>query len=171
MAQHRDAPAFQEYAASMMARTAYRVLSLEGRGLLYSMRLECWVNGSLPGDPAVLARVLGFAAERVAQVLPELESFFVSDDNGALRCPELDDYRGHLEERRSKQSQGGKAGAAKTNAVRGGAPPARPTGKPQAARESLVKQSPVQSSKTKSLEGKPSDDAWLSDYERASRGH
>lgn len=59
MAQHRDPPAYQEYAASMMARTEYRVLSLEGRGLLYTLRNECWVNGQLPADPATLARVLG----------------------------------------------------------------------------------------------------------------
>ena len=55
MAQHRDPPAYQEYAASMMARTEYRVLSLEGRGLLYTLRNECWVNGQLPADPATLA--------------------------------------------------------------------------------------------------------------------
>lgn len=34
MAQNREAPAFQEYAASLMARTDYREMSLEGRGLL-----------------------------------------------------------------------------------------------------------------------------------------
>jgi len=41
MAPNRTAPAYQEYAASMMARFEYRTLTLAHRGLLYSMRLEC----------------------------------------------------------------------------------------------------------------------------------
>jgi uncharacterized protein YdaU (DUF1376 family) len=170
MAQHREAPAFQEYAASMMARTAYRVLSLEGRGLLYSMRLECWVNGSLPAHPATLARVLGFTAEQVARALPELAEFFVPD-GGTLRCPELDNYRAHLEDRKARQSAGGRAGAAITNGARQHSAAAGAAGRPQVGRESLVKLSSVQSSKAKSLEGKASSDEWLTEYERASSGH
>jgi len=41
MTPNRTAPAYQEYAASMMARLEYRTLTLPQRGLLYSMRLEC----------------------------------------------------------------------------------------------------------------------------------
>ena len=52
MAQNREPPAFQEYAAAMMAKTDYRLMSLAGRGLLYTMRLECWVNLTCP-PPAV----------------------------------------------------------------------------------------------------------------------
>lgn len=44
-----------------MAKTEYRVMSLEARGLHYMMRLECWVNRELPEAPAVLAKVHGFA--------------------------------------------------------------------------------------------------------------
>ena len=46
MAQNREPPAFQEYTASVVAKTEYRVMSLESRGLHYTMRLdlECWVN-------------------------------------------------------------------------------------------------------------------------------
>ena len=79
MAQHRDAPAFQEYAASMMARRDYRLLSLEARGLLYTVRLECWVNFSLPSAPDQLAKVLGFEVQQVERALPELRPFIVID--------------------------------------------------------------------------------------------
>jgi hypothetical protein len=169
MVQHRDAPAFQEYAASMMARTAYRLLSLEERGLLFTMRLECWVNGSLPASPTVLARVLRYDAGQIERALPALSPFFTYTD-GLVRCPELDDYRTHLDDRRKRQSEGGKAGAAKTNKVRDRSPPSRPTATPRLARESLVKQSPVQQSKAKGIEGEAIHSKWLSEYERESNG-
>lgn len=174
MAQHREAPAFEEYAASMMARTGYRVMSLGGRSLLYTLRLECWVNGCLPADASLLARVLGFDAAEVERLLPEVADFFVIDGSG-ISCPELDDYRAHLEDRRTRQSQGGKAGAAKTNRLRKPQDDREPVagqaaGKPQARRESLVKPSLAKLSKTKVLNEAVSPDPWLNDYERASQG-
>ena len=170
MTQNRDAPAFQEYAASMMARTEYRVLSLEGRGLLYSMRLECWVNGGLPSATPMLARVLGFEAEPVERALAELKAFFTID-NGMYRCQELDDYRAHLEERRQRQAEGGRAGAAKTNKGRSRSAPSKPSGTPRVPRESLVKQSQVQPNQTQAVQDRGANQEWVNEYERASRGH
>jgi hypothetical protein len=46
MAQHREAPAFQEYPASIMARIEYRAMTLEGRGLFITLRYECGLTGS-----------------------------------------------------------------------------------------------------------------------------
>jgi hypothetical protein len=173
MTQHREAPAFQEYAASMMARTDYRVMSLEARGLLYTMRLECWVNGSLPSPPVMLARVLGFPVEQIERAWREVSAFFI-EEAGSLHCPELDDYRAHLQDRRDKQAAGGRAGAAKTNMARTGSAPSRSagraTGRPRDARESLVQTSPVQPSQAKRLNGEALKDQWLNDYERASNG-
>lgn len=173
MTQHREAPAFQEYAASMMARTDYRVISLEARGLLYTMRLECWVNGSLPSPPAVLARVLGYPADQIERAWPELGAFFI-EDAGAIRCPELDDYRAHLQDRRDKQAAGGRAGAAKTNMARASTTPSRLAGKASSrarvARESLVQPSTEQTSQEKRFQNEVSQDQWISDYARASNG-
>jgi len=173
MTQHREAPAFQEYAASMMARTDYRVMSLEARGLLYTMRLECWVNGSLPSPPAVLARVLGYPVAQIERALPEVGSYFI-EDGGALRCPELDDYRTHLQDRRDKQSAGGRVGAAKTNMARTGSAHSQaasnPATKARGSREFLVKTSPEQTSQAKRLHGEVSSDGWIDAYERASNG-
>ena len=170
MAQHRDPPAFQEYAASMMARTDYRVLSLDARGLLFTLRLECWVNRSVPGNPAVLARVLGFDAARVEKALAEITPFFVADD-GNLRCPELDDYRAHLDQAREKLSAAGKAGAAKTNGSRSGPATSTPPAIPRPPRGPLVKQSPNQFNTAKSLDERPLTDPWVREYERVSNGH
>lgn len=115
MAPNRTAPAYQEYAASMMARFEYRTLTLAQRGLLYSMRLECWVNQFLPESPEVLARILGFDTAEIAAELPYVMPFF-DVENGRITSPDLEIYRQRVEGIRERQAQGGKAGAAKTNA-------------------------------------------------------
>lgn len=119
MAQNRDAPAYQEYAASMMARVEYRIMPLVARGLLYTIRLECWVNRSVPKDPVVLARVLGCELSEIEGALPYVMPF-LAESGESLICPELEDYRTHLAGVRDRQSEGGKAGAAMTNQRRSG---------------------------------------------------
>jgi len=115
MAQNRSAPAYQEYAANMMARFDYRTLSLAQRGLLYSMRLECWVNQFLPESPEIIARILGFDRAEIAAELPFVMSFF-DVQNGRIFSPDLEAYRDRLNSIRERQAQGGRAGAEKTNA-------------------------------------------------------
>jgi hypothetical protein len=105
--QGRDAPAFQEYAASMMSRMEYRLLNLNQRGLLYTLRLECWVNQSLPRDPKKLAIVLGLQIDEVTTALPSLAKFF-NISGELLTCAELEKYREHVQDRRNRQSEGGK---------------------------------------------------------------
>lgn len=139
MTQCRSAPAFQEYAAAMMSRFEYRTLTLAQRGLLYSMRLECWVNQFLPDSPEIIARMLGFDRAEIAADLPFVMSFF-DVQNGRIFAPDLEAYRSHLNSIRERQAQGGKAGAEKTNArksrtgkgVRGksGKPTANPSSEP-----------------------------------------
>ncbi|RYY90117.1 MAG: DUF1376 domain-containing protein [Chitinophagaceae bacterium] len=155
MAQQRDAPAFQEYAANMMARTEYRLMSLAERGMLYTMRMECWVNRRLPADPQKLSRVLGLDLDDVARVLPSVMSFFAEVD-GQIHCPELDAYRAHIDAIREKQSKGGRQGAVKTNTKKmttdvaprpdrvSGMPQGEPTGYPRVSRGSLVQSNSVQ---------------------------
>jgi hypothetical protein len=177
MAQNREAPCYQEYAASMMARIEYRTLTLAARGLLYSLRLECWVNRKVPADPRTLARVLGFDADEVCEALPSLAPF-VAVDGAFLICPELEDYRAHISGIRERQSQGGKQGAAKTNSKHEKPPtpdgPGNSPGNPRLTRESVVKSSPVKSSPVKQspdvLTVGEVADPWVSEYDRASNG-
>jgi hypothetical protein len=173
MAQNREAPAYQEYAAATMARTHYRVMTLAERGLLYSMRLECWVNRSVPADPHMLARVLGYDAGEVVNALPGVMPFFTSDGR-EITCPELEDYRAHLAAIREKQSSGGKQGAAKTNSKRLPAEhptqPGDPPGNPRVTCGSLVKSSPVKPNSIQVLTVAPIDDPWVNEYDMASNG-
>lgn len=45
---NRDAPAYQEYAETIFAQLPFRTMTLQECGLLYTMRLECWVSMRLP---------------------------------------------------------------------------------------------------------------------------
>lgn len=108
----RDAPAYQEYAASMLANSRYRLMSLAERGLLDTLRRECWVNGGVPAKPATLARMLGCDAAEIDASLPAVMPFFAIKD-ALIVCPELDDLRATYSERRERQAAGGKRSAEK----------------------------------------------------------
>lgn len=174
MAQSRDAPAYQEYPANFMARIQYRVMSLAERGLLLTLRHECWVNKQVPADPRILARMLGFEVNEVSAALPAVMPFFALA-GGCIVCPELDAYRAHLEGIRERQSQGGRQGAAKTNSkhtkplTNDG--PGDSTGDPRVRRESLVQLSSVQPSSIQVLSETPVSDEWVNEYDSASNGY
>lgn len=184
MAQNRDAPAFQEYAATLLAKADFRSMSAEAKGVCWQMRLECWVNKTVPADPARLSRYLGEEKALIERVLPELMPFF-SSDGDRIRSPELDDYRAHIEGIKEKQSAGGKKSAAKrlensgspkTKASKGFAADRsdfKDTSKHPASNFqvlSSVQSSPNQSNPTQPVERISPGLEWLNDYDRASNG-
>lgn len=117
----RSAPCYQEYAADWLADRGFRSMSAVERGVLYTLRLETWVNGSVPADPAALARVLGLdLAEVQAGLTQRVLRYFRAEEGvePVLTCPELEDYRRHLNERHAKLSDAGRRGAGVTNQVR-----------------------------------------------------
>ena len=149
MAQNRQPPAFQEYASTTLANISFRSMNMEARGLLHTMRLECWANYELPSDLELLSSVLGKPVK--PDLLKAVGSFFDIDDK-RITCPELEDYRAHLEQRREKQSKGGKKGAETTNNNR------KATGNPQVSRqgsdESLVQSNTTKQSQDQLIEDK-----------------
>lgn len=100
----RDAPAYQEYAAAVIADMRFRRLSLPERGLLYTMRLECWTNRGLPAAPVVLAKVLGVTPDEIEHLLPSIMTFFKTEGEQII-CPELEEYRARLDARRDAQAR------------------------------------------------------------------
>jgi len=76
MAQNRKPPAYQEYAASVIASAEYRMLTLAARGLLYSLKLECWENRQVPREPTALSRFLGVPEEELRSTLPQIMFYF-----------------------------------------------------------------------------------------------
>ena len=118
ISQNRPAPAYLEYASNVLANAIFRGASLEAKGLLYQLKLECWANADcVPSNPNLLSKYLGVSVDDLSAYFPEIEKFFTTDA-GWLRCKELDGYRAYLAQCRKKQSEGGKKGAAKTNAAR-----------------------------------------------------
>lgn len=137
--QGRDPPAFQVYAANVLASRRFKLLNARDRGVDYSMRLECWVNRSMPADPAQLAMVLGLSADDVAASLPNVMADFALVD-GEIVCPELDAYRAHLDRRNLAISEGASKGAALTNEKRWGG-----KGKKRTKEQRLAERSPTPS--------------------------
>ena len=166
MAQNRKPPSFQEYAATILSSKSFRVMTLSQRGLLFTMRLECWVNQAIPSLSNELARYLGLNSKEVSDSLSsEVVSYF-NDSEGSYTCPELEDYRQHLKELRDKQRAGGKKAAAITNNKWKGVD----SGNPQVTCKSLVQLSPVKLSSNQSLERGNTHDDFVNDYESASNG-
>ena len=185
MVQNRKPPAYQEYAAPMLANKSYRLMSLAERGLLYSLKLECWENIELPSNEEELAKYLGFDQNELKQALTNRVKSFFKVISGLLSCPELDDYRQHLNDRKAKQSAGGKKGADRVNkkfkqpenplnagdeGIAGNSQVPR-----RGSRESLVKHSTVkQSQEQQSVNGDipiSQNDEWVNDYDKASNGN
>jgi hypothetical protein len=184
MSQNRDAPAYLEYAATILAQLPFRTMTLQDRGLLYTMKLDCWVNMRLPHSHSDLAKVLGLPVAEVAGSLASVMPFFEVVD-GFIISPELENYRAHLAERKCKQSQGGKRGSAITNGKRNR--PAKAAGDGvssaqsstsrlprQGSDESLVQSNTEKPSQTQTSEkgiapavNSVGNDEWLGEYETA----
>jgi hypothetical protein len=168
-AKKRPPPAFQEYAAPMLASMPFREASLAARGLLWTIRLECWVNGKVPADPRRLARVLG-VSDDLTPLLAEVFSFF-DVEREHMTCPELEGYREELNDRRARQSAGGKSGAEKANEAKKSKPSANPSGNSSGSSRvlSTEQDSTEQTSQNQSVVGAIIPDDFVSDYENHER--
>lgn len=178
MAQNRKAPAYQEYASSMLANRQFKCMSFSERGLLYTLRLECWENKEVPSKPDELSKYLGVSMNHIDSSLTGRVKHFFIENIDSFSCPELDNYRQHLDEIKIKQSAGGRKGAEKTNGKvnpskrRNNAgdtnkSPTNLSGNPQVSRqgsgESLVKLSTVKQSQEQSLESDVTGE-WINEY-------
>lgn len=150
-------------------------MTLQDRGLLYTMKLECWVNVRLPNNHSDLAKVLGLSVAEVAGSLAAVMPFFEVAD-GFIISPELENYRAHLEERKSKQSHGGKRGSAITNGKRNRAAKVVDTGVAstpsstsrlprRGGGESSVQSSTEKPSQNQPLERRVITDPFVAEYE------
>ncbi len=112
--QKRRPPAFQEYAADLLANAQYRMMNLDEKGLFHLLRNECWVNDRVPAKHHELSSYLGVKYEKITECLTEKVLGFFITENDYLICPELNRYREQLNERSKKLSSAGHAGGKKT---------------------------------------------------------
>jgi len=171
----RAPPAFQMYAASRLADRDFRSAAAVERGVLHSMELECWVNGTIPRDPRALARVLGLDAAEVQAGLTQrvLRHFQPRHDDlegEVLVHPELDAYRAKLDTQYENRADAGRRNIARVNErKRAGNSTSDPTSNPSSVSTS-PKYSTEQYSQNQSLESgsiPQEHKEWLSDYEGA----
>lgn len=109
----KDVPYFQLYAANFLANREFRLMSLNERGLLISIYVECWVNINVPVKSIELAKCLGFLESDVLNAFTNRVKSFLIEKEGNYISPELEGYREKFREGRRKQSEGGKVGAMK----------------------------------------------------------
>lgn len=110
----RAAPAYQEYASDVLANRHYRALSMAQRGLWDTLRKECWVNGSVPAEKALLAKFLGIGCAELESLLSHEVLWWFVINGTEMRCKELDLYREEQRERNQARIDGGKKGGLKT---------------------------------------------------------
>ena len=110
----RPAPAYQEYASDMLANANYRMMSLAERGLLDTMRKECWVNHSIPANKSDLSLYLRCPLDEINSLLTDRVTSFFREQDGKLICIELEAYRQSQIDREKKISEGGRIGGKKT---------------------------------------------------------
>jgi len=114
MTNNRPPPAFQEYASDILSDRNFRMLSLAERGLLMTMRLECWVNKFIPATPSELSILLNLNPSNVQEALTDRLVGFFERHGDNFYCPELEAYREELAARKEAQSAGGRKGGETT---------------------------------------------------------
>lgn len=168
---NRPPPAYQEYASDVLASRSYRMMSLAERGLWDQMRKECWVNRSIPSQPEKLAKYLGLPLADVEGALTTNVQSCFDDDGEAFVCPELEDYRKKLEEKRRSMAEGGARGGKKTQAKYKNSRQAPLEANSEALRRSELNRI---GGKGEELINKevlsPDNMQWVNDYERGDRG-
>ena len=162
----RKPPAFQCYAANLLSDKNFRKMSLTERGLFFTMYLESWANERLPTNIKELARYLGLDEMQVENNLTKYVCIFFKVENDEFICPELEDYRKSLDERKKKQSDGGKKGAQikKNKQQNQSTDEGQPLGLPEG---SLIQTNTKQNNSKSSLKEELPDDIneWLRDYD------
>jgi hypothetical protein len=164
----RKPPAFQCYAANILADKNFRKMSLSERGLFFTMYLESWANERLPTDLEELAKYLGLNSEQVKTNLSRYVTYFFKCIDGEYMCPELEDYRHNLKELRKKQVLGGQEGARRKKIKQQnqsnieGQPISQPEG-------SLIQTKTNQNNSKSSLKEELSygTDKWVTDFDEA----
>ncbi|OGA59958.1 MAG: hypothetical protein A3G81_25975 [Betaproteobacteria bacterium RIFCSPLOWO2_12_FULL_65_14] len=166
-------PAFQQYAAAELGAEAVKLMTPAERGLYWSMMCYCWLNDSIPLDPALMARALGFTeAEVVENMTARVLGFFehADDDSKRLVCPALVRQMERIMERRIAQARGGRAGA-KARREKKFAAITNPQSTPQATYPSLEKSKDEKNQDEKSASrGKSSSPSFLGNTKRKDNG-
>src|SRR4051812_202294 len=104
----KAAPAFQDYAADMLADSRFAMMSAAAVGVFYRLKLQAWLDGSVPADVKAVARLVREDAAVVSAIWPEVLPMFEELD-GRLIYPPHEEQRAKHAAWRDKSRQGGLA--------------------------------------------------------------
>jgi uncharacterized protein YdaU (DUF1376 family) len=103
-------PAFQWYAKDWLSECITLGLSQEEKAAYADMMSVCWLEGTIPVDPARLARVLSLTPKQAAETWEAVKSRF-QVAGGLARHVKLEEQRARQVAWREKSSKGGKRSA------------------------------------------------------------
>ena len=102
------APAFQFYAGDYLASSRVQLMTLEEEGAYIRLLCHCWIAGSIPKDPAQIARLVGKGCSTtLASKLATM--FTVKGDS--LTSDKMEEIRQARQEWIDKCKKGGRASA------------------------------------------------------------
>ena len=84
------APAFQFYAGDYLSSSRVTLLTLEEEGAYIRLLCHCWLHGSIPNDPEMIARLIGKGcsttlASKVAIMFTQRGEVLVSEKMEGVR--------------------------------------------------------------------------------------
>lgn len=126
------APAFQFYPRDFLTAEDQAALSLEQCGAYIRLLCICWLEHTIPDDPARLARIIGggITSKRLTAIWPDIRQCFIPDAEvpGRLRHGRLDREREEQRKWREKCAAGGRKGQLNRKGSTKGSSTTLPTG-------------------------------------------
>ena len=109
------APAFQFYAGDYLSSSRVTLLTLEEEGAYIRLLCHCWLHGSIPNDPEMIARLIGKGcsttlASKVANMFTQRGEVLVSE--------KMEGVRQARQEWIEKCKKGGRASAEKRKSLK-----------------------------------------------------
>jgi len=110
-----QSPSFSLYPKDFIADEHVVVMTMAQRGLYITLLCSCWLQGSIPNDPALIGRLCGATPKEIQATWPAVSKRFIADPNdpARLRHKRLDEEREKQAKWREKSAAGGRNGSAK----------------------------------------------------------
>jgi radical SAM superfamily enzyme len=105
-----------EYPSDNLNNELIKSMTLSQRGLLWTIRNYCWVNGDVPANLTKLSQLLSVKESELKKAFEDgkIQEFLkLSEDGQRFCCPDLDAYRQELLAKQIRRQQNGKSAADK----------------------------------------------------------
>jgi hypothetical protein len=109
-------PAYLEYPSDNLNNEIFKSLDMIQRGLCWTLRMYCWVNGSVPSSFKELSVLVGIKETLLLKAFEDgklYEFFQHNDDSTRLYSPDLEAYRDELLRKQKKRQEDGEVNAEK----------------------------------------------------------